>query len=1276
MSNDFKLYDFKVYDRDKTPEEGYDDNPYIDNKLFTVQAFGINTEGKTASIKINGFKPFFYVSIPRVWTQTHANEFLYHLKNNYLGTRFKDSLILKECKIENSMKKLYGFHGNTTFKFLKIVFNNTRALHKCKNLWYYNTGVKDERKYDIKKLKEQGFQDDRYKNKNIYIYESNIPPLLRLFHIKEISPSGWVSLDNLVLHEDEPETYCDYEYHCKNYNDIISLPFKEDKVPYKIMSFDIEADSSHGDFPLPKKTYKKLATNIIDAITAVSGITEHIDSIKTFIEYSILYALKFDVPNNYGYIKTIERYIEYVYIKEVDININDILNKINDIYDEPISDIMKEAKDDNIKTQQIEESLHKLNDLHNQDEEDDTYDMTNIKSLIKKSVRKDTIIELLFKKTTNEIKIKELNQVLTTVLPAVEGDKITYIGSTFLNYGDNMPYLNTCYVLGRQGSCAPLENIENQDVRCFDTESELLLAWTKLVQDENPNIVIGYNISGFDWQYMFERANETNCLNKFMELSCNKDDVNFYKKIDYKTKQSSYILKETTLNIASGTHELKYIEMPGRLQIDLYNLFRREHNLTSYKLDSVAGHFIGDYVKNAKKMMVKKQDKKVTKIYTDNLIGLDVGASVKFEIISHSIDYYNKGAKYTVVSKHKDYFKVNGTVNLDEDKKNRWVLAKDDVSPQDIFRLARQGPTQRAIVAKYCVQDCNLVHQLLLKLDIITGFIEMSKLCSVPMSYLVYRGQGIKLTSYVAKKCREKKYLIKDIDKDDSEDGYEGAIVLPPKCDIYFEDPVACVDYSSLYPSSIISHNLCHSSKVSSTEYDLSGNIIHEKSSQCPEEYKNLKEYDYKTRTFDTYEYRRKTPKSAAEKVKVGYKECVFAFPTNKEKAVLPSVLEELLESRKATKKLIKKESDPFMQNVLDKRQLSIKLTANSLYGQCGAKTSHFYEPDVAASCTSVGRELLKFAKDEIEDKYKDKICDTKNHGQVKTNAEYIYGDTDSVFFCFYLKELDGTPIKNKKALEITIELAQQAGKMVTDQLPSPHDLEYEKTFMPFCLLSKKRYVGMLYEFDINKGKRKEMGIVLKRRDNAPIVKDVYGGVIDILMKERSVGKAVEFTIQILRQLLKGEISSDKLVISKSLRSQYKNPKQIAHKVLADRIGDREPGNCPRSGDRINYIYVENDDKKALQGDRIETPEYINENNLLIDYNHYITNQIMKPLLQLFSLVLSDIPYSSLIRQKDIEKLELSILEIQQNQDLKHDKKLEKIQKLKEDLVKKYIFNI
>jgi DNA polymerase elongation subunit (family B) len=52
------------------------------------------------------------------------------------------------------------------------------------------------------------------------------------------------------------------------------------------------------------------------------------------------------------------------------------------------------------------------------------------------------------------------------------------------------------------------------------------------------------------------------------------------------------------------------------------------------------------------------------------------------------------------------------------------------------------------------------------------------------------------------------------------DEGYEGAIVLPPKCDLYLEDPVACVDYSSLYPSSMISENISHDSKVWTKEYN------------------------------------------------------------------------------------------------------------------------------------------------------------------------------------------------------------------------------------------------------------------------------------------------------------------------------------------------------------------------------------------------------------------------------------------------------------------------
>ena len=201
--------------------------------------------------------------------------------------------------------------------------------------------------------------------------------------------------------------------------------------------------------------------------------------------------------------------------------------------------------------------------------------------------------------------------------------------------------------------------------------------------------------------------------------------------------------------------------------------------------------------------------------------------------------------------------------------------------------------------------------------------------------------------------------------------------------------------------------------------------------------------------------------------------------------------------------------------------------------------------------------------------------------------------------------------------------------------LKMPHDLEYEKTFLPFALLSKKRYVGMLYEFDVNKCKRKSMGIVLKRRDNAPIVKDIYGGVIDILMKKKDIQEAVEFTKQCITDMLDEKIPMRKLIITKSLRGFYKNPKTIAHKVLAERMGKRDPGNKPSVGARIPFAYIQTKGKR-LQGDKIEHPDFIKAHKLKLDYSIYITNQIMKPILQLFALpyVLNNIPAFRRRRQK------------------------------------------
>jgi DNA polymerase elongation subunit (family B) len=165
----------------------------------------------------------------------------------------------------------------------------------------------------------------------------------------------------------------------------------------------------------------------------------------------------------------------------------------------------------------------------------------------------------------------------------------------------------------------------------------------------------------------------------------------------------------------------------------------------------------------------------------------------------------------------------------------------------------------------------------------------------------------------------------------------------------------------------------------------------------------------------------------------------------------------------------------------------------------------------------------------------------------------------------------------------------------------------------------------MLYEEDPNKGYMKFMGLSIKRRDSCDYLKDVYGGILNILMQQNDIQAAMKFLQQSLTDLVEGKVSMDKLAITKALRSGYKNPHQIGHKVLADRIGKRDPGNKPKPGDRMKFVFVVNDTPKALMGDKIETPEFIIDNNLKIDYTHYVTNQLMKPLQQLFGLALEQI---------------------------------------------------
>ena len=215
----------------------------------------------------------------------------------------------------------------------------------------------------------------------------------------------------------------------------------------------------------------------------------------------------------------------------------------------------------------------------------------------------------------------------------------------------------------------------------------------------------------------------------------------------------------------------------------------------------------------------------------------------------------------------------------------------------------------------------------------------------------------------------------------------------------------------------------------------------------------------------------------------------------------------------------------------------------------------------------------------------------------------------------------------------------------------------------------------MLHEFDVNKGKRKEMGIVLKRRDNANCVKDIYGGVVDILMKTHDVNKAVTFSKKYLNDMINEKIGMDKLIITKKLNSFYKNPESIAHKVLADRMAKRDPGNKPAVGSRMPFVYIQTKGKVKLQGDKIESPDYIKTKNLKPDYNFYITNQIMKPVQQIFALVLEQLNTFTKSKKKDMERVLRSYDRKLRNGLIDEKKREDKETVLKNKIVKELLFD-
>jgi DNA polymerase elongation subunit (family B) len=799
----------------------------------------------------------------------------------------------------------------------------------------------------------------------------------------------------------------------------------------------------------------------------------------------------------------------------------------------------------------------------------------------------------------------ECKRDLCSACQANDGDPIIQIGTTLWTHAGLLE--RHIFVLG---GCSPVEGAE---VHVCSTEKELLIGWCRMMVERNVNVFIGYNIFGFDERYLWQRLEH---------FKVQHDESVQGLSLLWQDGKEMKLEEKRLTSSALGDNFLYMWQTPGRLRIDLLGHIKRKAQLPSYKLDSVAAVYLSGKLSgfehvSGRQWLIKTSKKEKGDARVGRAVQLldELGEDLTEKMIIQEI--VPEGFVVEVSEVDEDLRAIASSAA-------RWAVVKDDVSPQDIFRLHRGTDADRGVVAAYCVQDCDLTLELYKKLDVFNEAMAMANVCWVPVSYIFTRGQGIKIESLIFEYAMHQKQLITVLPSSQGEvgDSYEGAIVLTPTPGFYTR-PVGVCDFSSLYPSTIISENISHDSLVWAKDYDMDGNLV------CVSYGSTADEMNAPTGTQWTdieFDILRPSPDDLRKhpvKRKVGVRHCRYAQPASVEKNSLPNIVAKLLAARKATRAQIPLTDDPFKKALLDAEQNAYKVTANSLYGQLGSPTFKIRLQNLAASVTAYGRKQIMFSKDAIEQFYGPSANDPR------CSAEIVYGDTDSIFVGFNPKNPEtGELLTGRDARIATKALTEEVGAFITGALKPPHDFEYDKIFDPFIIFSKKRYVGNKYEDSVDEFKETSMGIVLKRRDNAPLLKMTYGAAIECLLNRQDVHGAIRVVKEKVRDLVDGKMKLSQLTITKSLRSEYKTTPP-AHKVLANRIAERDPGNAPASGERIGYVYILPHGAQAeskLQGDRVETPDWIEKHGLQPDAEYYIQHQLYNPLAQLFAIMLEKMP--------------------------------------------------
>lgn len=844
----------------------------------------------------------------------------------------------------------------------------------------------------------------------------------------------------------------------------------------------------------------------------------------------------------------------------------------------------------------------------------------------------------------------EVNSTNPATMPDEKrpGDKIFQISCVFCRSGDSPDkYKSYLISLGDPEQKVVGENVIL--IKC-NTESDLLEEFVKLIRLENPNIIAGYNILGFDIKYMIARAKEpTMCYNIF--------DVQGFHKFAHS--------KEIPIDWSSRAYKNQkflFLDAEGRLFVDLLPLVRRDFKFNSYTLKFISNFFLGQ-----------------TK---DPLTHHGIFKCYRLGVIKNAKGEYSNKAKKAM-----------------------------------------------GIVGKYCVQDSVLVIKLMEHLKTWIGLSEMAKICNVQIFDLYTQGQQKKVYAQLYKLCMYENIVVeKDAYKYAEDERYTGAYIFPPVPGCY--DNVIPLDFASLYPSIIIAYNIDYSTwrkddcKISDIkcntmkwadhvwcEHDPKVIRVLELTKYIDKEDEKIKDLrKQRDKTLDKYrkmeikdEIKKlidllkpyKKERSEIKKGKAKNPMCAnrnYSF-VKEPKGIMPICLEKLLGARADVRERQKvifdeieklkkedkvKHADKIKElqelyDILEKRQLAYKVSANSMYGIMGTKRGLMPFMPGAMCVTYMGRININIVAKTLQEKY---------------GAMLVYGDTDSNYINF----------PALKSSAETWDYAIKVAGEISELFPKPMKLEFEKViYIFFLILTKKRYMYRSCNRDgVVKKELGFKGVLLARRDNSKFVGDLYYCIVDMIEKKCTKDEILYYLLSEIYLMCSHSKPREDFIITKAIgdvgdfnpipfvnekgklkakignyttpildNDPIKREKQMEKKgasspeefyllclpaqvQLAEKIRGR--GLRVDVGTRLEYVIADPENHNSKQYEKIESVDYIKEhgNIVKIDYLYYL-KALSTPVDQVLSVVFKDndckdfilnqYKYRSQIREKVIKCL-------------------------------------